>query len=243
MCLHIEGQNDNTHNGATIHLWTQIAHTHADHLNQEWLVDAEKSEVRSVKAPHKGLHLAGSTENGAKVHLWEESCSDKNHLNQKWAIVPLPNGHVLLRSLKAPEKCLHLCEGAVHRGAKVHLWAESGHTSRNRLNQEWQIHFLDADDTPQEERVRETHQTAVTDAQPAEHTHNAGKNLLRTRFYHDLWLTFLSLYYRLHNIFAYTTKESNEEENRSQDQSSPEASLSHMEAQSNPTVSQTTTCK
>merc|ERR1712232_260101 len=85
------------------------------------------------KARGKCLHLeGGETKNGTKILLSDQG--PPGHLNQEW----LWDG-LVIRSAKAPEKCLHLAieGGAAENGTKIQLWDFDARPRSG--NQEWKL--------------------------------------------------------------------------------------------------------
>ena len=115
------------------------------------VLEEEKGEIKpaepeifhivSLKAPHKCIHLRlnfvnwTGTANDNIIHLWDIIPNNhSDHLNQEWFI----DGK-LIRSVKAPNKCLHLYWGGVENNTSIVIWDARPDDHPHHLNQEWVI--------------------------------------------------------------------------------------------------------
>lgn len=74
---------------------------------------ARKCLIVSKQFPSKCVHLDGSTDNGAQIHLYDKL---RQHPNQEW----LWDGNII-RAAKSPGKCIHH-ESDVFNGSDIRLW-------------------------------------------------------------------------------------------------------------------------
>ena len=83
--------------------------------------------ITSVKAPGKCMHLESgwkSKANGDNIHLWDTEPG--SHPAQEWILKPTGvGGSVLITSVKAPGKCMHLESGwksKATNGENIRVW-------------------------------------------------------------------------------------------------------------------------
>eukprot|EP00908_Phaeocystis_cordata_P025836 Transcript_8315.p1 GENE.Transcript_8315~~Transcript_8315.p1 ORF type:complete len:305 (-),score=77.75 Transcript_8315:128-1042(-) len=124
-CMHLASGTRATSNGDQVHLWDMMP---GEFPAQEWVlqqIGGGKVLIKSAKAPGKCMHLASgtrATSNGDQVHLWDMMPGE--FPAQEWVLQQIGGGKVLIKSAKAPDKCMHLASGtrATSNGDQVHLW-------------------------------------------------------------------------------------------------------------------------